>query len=203
MGKQLFANNASSKLFTIATAGTNKITVVHPDRFPSIAMGSGDFFYATIFSKDEEEIEVVKVTQTIEDVFIVERGLDGTEPRTWGMNTAIEMRPTAASMNDLYQYDIYDEEETLTNKIWLRKPVYRKLVDLGALPDSAIKHVPHGIQGTISFLPLQGVVPKAGFNLPSLTHNIDIYADSFNVYVLTNNVTKGVQAYAVLEYIKE
>jgi len=202
MGKQLFANNASSKLFTILTSTADRMKVIDPDRFPHIESGSGDFFYLTLFSKDGV-VEVVKVLETDEDTFRILRGLDGTDAQMWGLGTGVEMRPTAASMNDLFQYDVYALEEVLTAKMWMDAPVYRKVVDLGALPDSALKFVPHGIEGHISFLPLQGVVPKAGFNLPSITHNIDIHADSTNVYVHTNKVTGGVQAYVVLEYVKE
>jgi hypothetical protein len=115
------------------------------------------------------------------------------------------MRPTAASMRDLFQYDIFSLKETLTNKIWMDMPVYRKVIDLGALPDSALKFLPHGIEGPVSFLPVppQVVVPKAGFDLATVVDNISVRADSFNVYVLTHSAHQGLQAFAVLEYIKE
>ncbi len=43
------------------------------------------------------------------------------------------------------QLDYYQDDETLTNKIWKGRPVYRKIIDFGYLPNATTKSVSHGI----------------------------------------------------------
>lgn len=101
MGVALVKNNAFSKLTgsITAVATTLNVTAGQGARFPTIAGGSGDFFFATLIDLSNN-IEVVKVIATATDVFTVTRGQDGTTARIFSTNDRIELRPTAALFDD-------------------------------------------------------------------------------------------------------
>lgn len=101
MGVALVKNNAFSKLAGSITAVATSLSVTAGQgaRFPVIAGGSGDFFYATLIDLSNN-IEVVKVIATATDVFTVTRGQDGTSARIFNANDRIELRPTAALFDD-------------------------------------------------------------------------------------------------------
>jgi hypothetical protein len=101
MGVALVKNNAYSKLAgsLTATATTLSVAAGQGARFPTIASGTGDFFFVSIIDLSNN-IEVVKVIATATDVFTIARGQDGTTARTFVTNDRIELRPTAALFND-------------------------------------------------------------------------------------------------------
>lgn len=101
MGVALVKNNAFSKLVGSITAVATSLSVTAGQgaRFPVVAGGSGDFFFATIIDLSNN-IEVVKVVATATDVFTVVRGQDGTIARVFNANDRIELRPTAALFDD-------------------------------------------------------------------------------------------------------
>ena len=123
---------------------------------------------------------------------------------------------TSGKQLDYYQYD-----ETLTNKIWKGRPVYRKIIDFGYLPDATYttsKTVAHGITnirevvsitGTAAFTTIGDVFE----NEPDTTQVVIL--PNANMWVFeghsTNGGMVGIQtttnmstyyAYLVLEYTK-
>jgi hypothetical protein len=101
MGKALVRNNAFSTLATSVSEVSTSVTVEAGQgaRFPVVAEGSGDYFYATLINVSNQ-FEVVKVVATATDVFTVTRGQDGTTARSYSSSDRIELRPTAALFND-------------------------------------------------------------------------------------------------------
>jgi hypothetical protein len=101
MGVALVKNNAFSTLAATITSSdtTINVTVGTGTRFPSIAGGSGDFFFATLLDTSNN-IEVVKVTAIATDVLTVVRGQDGTTAREYASTSRIELRPTQGLFDD-------------------------------------------------------------------------------------------------------
>lgn len=112
---------------------------------------------------------------------------------------------------------IYNNEETLTGQNYFdddrneNRPIYRKVIDFGALPDTANKQVKHGLDTTweYKFTRIYGVssdsANKIYLPIPYATATaidiIELYVD--NTYV---NITTGKNrasfdtTYVVLEY---
>jgi hypothetical protein len=101
MGVALVKNNAFSTLAATlgSTATSLNVTVGTGVRFPSIAGGSGDFFFMTLIDTSNN-IEVVKVTATATDVFTVIRGQDGTTALNFASTSRVELRPTQGLFDD-------------------------------------------------------------------------------------------------------
>ncbi len=101
MGVALVKNNAYSTLAATITSTDTTINMAVGTgvRFPSIAGGSGDFFYLTLIDTSNN-IEVVKVTATATDVFTVTRGQDGSTARGFASTSRVELRPTQGLFDD-------------------------------------------------------------------------------------------------------
>lgn len=101
MGVALVKNNAYSTLAaTISSSDTSvNVAVGTGTRFPSIAGGSGDFFFATLIDTSNN-LEVIKVTARSTDVLTVVRGQDGTTARGYASTSRIELRPTQGLFDD-------------------------------------------------------------------------------------------------------
>lgn len=105
----------------------------------------------------------------------------------------------------------------VNNDINNLRPIYRIVVNCGALPNTTIKSIPHGISPTDftsawTFLKIYGAASNtSSFNyipLPyvsstSLADNIEIDVDNTNVYITTGaNYSAYTQSYIILEFIK-
>jgi hypothetical protein len=101
MGVALVKNNAFSTLSASlgSTATALNVAVGTGVRFPSIAGGSGDFFFLTLIDTSNN-IEVVKVTATATDVFTVVRAQDGTTALNFASTSRVELRPTQGLFDD-------------------------------------------------------------------------------------------------------
>lgn len=105
--------------------------------------------------------------------------------------------------------DIYSETETRTNKVWIDgKPIYRKVIDCGVLPNSTTKSVAHGISNISYMISIVATANDSTIYIPlpnpnSVESNI-IYLSVDNNYV---NVTTGTSrnnfnTKVILEYTK-
>lgn len=95
-----FSNNASTTLASAVDTLSTSITVANASNFPTL--GAGDYTYVTL---DADTIpasrEVVKVTAISGNVFTVVRGQDGTSATAFDAGVAVELRLTAALLNDV------------------------------------------------------------------------------------------------------
>ena len=108
-------------------------------------------------------------------------------------------------LNDRFNY-------STTEKVvgtWIDgKPLYRKVVNLGALPDNNTKSIAHSIQNLKRVVKLEGFagssVNKGGITLPHATNApVALYVDDTNVSVKTsNNASAYTEAYAFVYYTK-
>ena len=101
MGVALVKNNAYSTLSnTISSSDTSlSVAVGTGVRFPSIASGSGDFFFLTLIDT-ANNLEVVKVTATSTDTMTIVRGQDGTTARGYASTSRVELRVTQGLIDD-------------------------------------------------------------------------------------------------------
>ena len=108
-------------------------------------------------------------------------------------------------LNDRFNY-------STTEKVvgtWIDgKPLYSKVVNLGALPDNDTKSIAHSIQNLKRVVKLEGFagssVNKGGITLPHATNTpVALYVDDTNVSVKTSNNTSAyTEAYAFVYYTK-
>jgi len=92
-----FTNNATTTLSAGITDTATSISVTSISSFPSLA--AGDHMYLTIVSVSN--IEVVKVTSVSVNTFTCVRAQDNTTAASALSGDTIELRLTAAMLNDL------------------------------------------------------------------------------------------------------
>lgn len=123
---------------------------------------------------------------------------------------------------------IYDLQEFVTGAGWFPgdtttdpafstdfRPVYRKVLNSGALPNSGLSTIPHNITCTTatSFTKLYGVatnpvstfkyMPLPYSSVTAVADNIELYADGTNVYIKTAaNYSALTISYVIIEYIQ-
>ena len=107
--------------------------------------------------------------------------------------------------------DTYSTDEVKTNKKWIDgKPIYRKVIDTGTLPDSVGKKIPHNISNVNQIINIKGYAYRSSDNiclpLPSATYDntaISCYADRTHITIVTyTNRTSFKTSYVTLEYTK-
>lgn len=107
----------------------------------------------------------------------------------------------------------FSAAEVNTGQKWIDgKTIYRKVVDTGALPNTATKTTAHGLTGTFQIVRMYGIAynPTLNLTIPlpyaGITANTGI---ALNVGTTVVNVSTGVtdyvgwtSSYVVLEYTK-
>lgn len=93
----ILKNNASSTLATAITASDTAIVVADGSLFPSLS--AGEYFYATL-SGPTTGPEIIKVTNRVGDTLTVTRAQEGTVGQHFPAGGRIEIRVTAASVED-------------------------------------------------------------------------------------------------------
>lgn len=154
--------------------------------------------YQTDVQSDEFKELLVRLYQDINNIILVLNAKDSAYYLTQQFVTSGLMFNVNNDINNL-------------------RPIYRIVVNCGALPNTTIKSVPHGISPTDftsawTFLKIYGAASNtSSFNyipLPyvsstSLADNIEIDVDNTNVYITTGaNYSAYTQSYIILEFIK-
>lgn len=94
MAKQLFENNAGTRLNGDITDSATSIPVTDGSVFP--VPGTNEFFLATI--SDGENIEIVKVTDNTTNTLTVVRAQESTTAYAFQDNDKIELLPTKGTL---------------------------------------------------------------------------------------------------------
>ena len=112
-------------------------------------------------------------------------------------------------LNDVKDYvdssNSYSTEEIKTGGTWIDgKPIYRKVVNVGTLPDKTSKNVQHNIQNLDKVLEIKLV---ANDGISSIVCNfggkeMGVYIDAANVFIVSGNNFTGYSGYAIIEYTK-
>lgn len=99
MAKLLFANNAATTLAADAAIGATQLTLTSATAFPTPS--NSNYYYVTL--DDGTNIEVVKVTGKSSSILVVTRAQEGTSARAWSTGAKVELRETAATLNQFVQ----------------------------------------------------------------------------------------------------
>ena len=87
------------------------------------------------------------------------------------------------------------------------KPVYTKLIDCGALPNSATSVIPHGIANVYRIIQAYGYASNYGKTIPTENFGgssgyVRLVADTSNVFIRTSGNFSNGRAYVTLKYAK-
>lgn len=103
--------------------------------------------------------------------------------------------------------DAYTEAERQTGRLWVDgKPIFRKVINFGALPNTSAKSVAHGITGVDFILHAYGgaaLIAGSPISYPLPNSGTELKTDAVNVTVTTTaNLAAYLVSYVVLEYTK-
>lgn len=112
-----------------------------------------------------------------------------------------------------YGTDDYSTEETFTGKHWIDgKPIYRKVIDFGSLPNNTTKYIPHNINNIDKVIKIMGYATEIGtknfYPLPlqykgaDSSYNVEILINNNNVVAVASQDRSMYIAYVILEYTK-
>lgn len=111
--------------------------------------------------------------------------------------------------NDVFDYT----DEMVVGKWFNGKPLYRKVIEIGNLPNATVKYVSTGLTGVVyrslsggalqvndhsNFFPFNTVRPRDGISV-----SIGAFINQDRVVVETNTDRSGYYGYAIIEYTKE
>ena len=104
-GLNQFTNNASTTLASGVSIGATSLTVSSGTGalFPTLA--GSQYFYCTLANLAATANEIVKVTARSSDTFTIVRGQDGTSAQAWSAGDKVELRLTAADLQNFPQLD--------------------------------------------------------------------------------------------------
>lgn len=109
---------------------------------------------------------------------------------------------------------IYSTEEQIVGKWINNKPIYRKVVNFGTLPNTAEKSVSHNINNFNFATKIDGIaynndgrtfpLPALSFGISSgsITPSIYIFADKNNITIGTGVDRTAYSGYVIIEYTK-
>lgn len=112
------------------------------------------------------------------------------------------------NINELEKREIYSTEEQVIGKWIDGKPLYRKVINCGSLPNNTQKIIQHNIENIdfiISCLGYAMTSTGSGVALPSYNGiiNINLYATTQQIGIITTGDRSSfVKSYVVLEYTK-
>lgn len=99
----------------------------------------------------------------------------------------------------------YSTQEVKTGGTWIDgKPIYRKVVDIGTLPDTTSKSVLHNIQNLNKVLETKLVAnDSTNFIVCNFGGTeLAVYIDGVNILIVSGNNLTGYTGYVIIEYTK-
>jgi hypothetical protein len=144
-GNIQFTNNASTTLASSILVGATSLTVASAtgSLFPTLS--GSQFFYCTLTNTAGTLIEIVKVTARVTDTFTIVRAQDGTTALAWAAGDKVELRLTAAGLQNFPQLDstnTFSQTQTFVTPI-LGTPTSATLTNATGLPLTT------GVTGTL------------------------------------------------------
>ena len=105
---------------------------------------------------------------------------------------------------------IYSTNETVIGKWIDGKPLYRKVINFGSLPNNSIKNVAHNITNVNQWVTIKGVtmnkdktsLPVPATNAIDIAYGINISVTTTEVRIQTGRDRTSFSAYVILEYTK-
>ena len=104
----------------------------------------------------------------------------------------------------------YSTGEIKTGGTWIDgKPIYRKVVNFGVLPNTNTKSVNHNISNIKNVIKIDGIFSKQNFFAPmpasdtlNIAYQVKLYMNNESVVISTANDRSDCSAYIILEYTK-
>lgn len=103
----------------------------------------------------------------------------------------------------------YSTSEVDTGTTWIDDfTIYKKTIDIGALPDTDTKTVAHGITGFVMLIDVAGSFSDGinsaplPYSSPTTTKNIQVYVDGTNINIVTGEDRSSYSGYVTLYYTK-
>ena len=103
--------------------------------------------------------------------------------------------------------EVYSSEETVIGT-WLGKPLYRKTINVGTLPNNTVLRVAHNIINYDRFVNIIGSAKSSTQSLSfpfvgsNLSNNIAIQITTDNIVIITGSDRSAFNGYVTLEYTK-
>lgn len=131
-----------------------------------------------------------------------------------GNSLATAITQNTNDIEEIKDAEVYSTSEVKTSKVWIDgKSIYRKVIDIGALPDNTQKAVASGVDFSTAFLvKMYGVCKHSSSNVcfalpfsnPStLGYSIMLNIDSQNNVVVTTGTDRTeYTGYVIIEYTK-
>lgn len=130
----------------------------------------------------------------------------------WNIKDQVARDKIAELETSISNDNTYSTEEIKTSKKWIDgKPIYRKVINLGNLPNATYKNVPTNISNLETIVSLLGFAksqdnseqhsilsPSVGGNI----YVIDIYYENGNLILSTGFDRSGLVGFVILEYTK-
>ena len=113
----------------------------------------------------------------------------------------------SVTSNAVAKANSYSTTEQKTGGVWIDgKPIYRKVVDVGSMPNRVTKSVPHNILNLDNIINITGYARNGVEKLPlpfvSAAYNIEVYINSGNIKIGSIQDYSMYSGYVVLEYTK-
>ena len=99
-----FSNNATATLAASISTSSTSLTVTTGQGALFPALATGDYFYATL-TDSSNNLEIVKVTARSGDTLTATRAQEGTTARAYAAADKLELRVTAAGLNNFVDSD--------------------------------------------------------------------------------------------------
>lgn len=127
--------------------------------------------------------------------------------------TYIEPQIFVRNSNGVYEEfikkseEVYSSEETVIGT-WLGKPLYRKTINVGTLPNNTVLRVAHNIINYDRFVNIIGSAKSSTQSLSfpfvgsNLSDNIAIQITTDNIVIITGSDRSAFNGYVTLEYTK-
>jgi hypothetical protein len=138
-----YTNNASSLLIAAITSGETTFSISSGTGILFPSTGASDHYYATI-SNLAGNVEIVKVTGRATDTFTVQRGADGTSAQAWSLGDTVELRLTAALLDDI-QVDVKNSPTLTTPVLGVASATTINKVSITAPATSAVLTIADGV----------------------------------------------------------
>lgn len=166
--------------------------------------------YAESFTFNDDDFDIDSSTNEV-SLLPSRRVYNGTKA-DWDLLSVAEKTQygaTAFTDDDGSSVEAYSTNEVKTNKVWIDgKPIYRKVIDIGELPNTTIKSVSHGISSLGSVVKTYGIAISNGSQLPlpfvSLSSaNCIMYAIlATTIDINTGSDRTSYSGWVVVEYTK-
>lgn len=112
--------------------------------------------------------------------------------------------------NYIDEKNSYSETETLTGGTWIDgKPIYRKVINFGTLPNNTEKTVNHNISNLDTLIKMECIAKSASgaMNIPYInirdsSASVSIFYNTTNIAIRTSYDRSAYRAIVILEYTK-